>query len=206
MREYLCNPPLVDPIPGDRERALASRSFGFRKRGFVPTRSSVCRTDSTLALRSTSLHRSPRLLSCRNPSPTATVMRSFNRWPSTAASSVFACPGVSGSTYRSVLICTVRIAVPTFIFGTLHFRFDVADAVAERGQVVRPTSLGSWARADRAPVCHSDPYFCGRAKTNSPLPPTGRSSSGISSAGIMPPQLPPPVPTGTARYCRPSTA
>ena len=48
--------------------------------------------------------------------------------------------------------------------------------------------------------------YSSSAKTKSPLPPTGRLSSGIRSAGIMPCQLAPPAPTGTATYCRPSTA
>ena len=44
------------------------------------------------------------------------------------------------------------------------------------------------------------------ANTNTPLPLCGRRLSGSRSAGIMPPQLPPPVPVGTATYCLPSAS
>lgn len=78
-------------------------------------------------------------------------------------------------------------------------------------------SLGAWRRKPRPRRGSGGPptaagtrfekaRYSSSAKTKSPLPPTGRFSSGIRSAGIMPAQLAPPAPTGTATYCRPSTA
>ena len=80
--------------------------------------------------------------------------------------------------------------------------FDTAARRARRGRGVARAACRAPAPAG-APAW---PVYSGRAKTNTPLPPPGRRSSGIRSFGIMPPQLPPPLPTGTARYWRPSTA